>query len=79
MSMEQAKAAIDRMKTDKVFNQEVMAISDPARRIEHLKKVGFECTEEEFIRLIDHDHDLRNDCPNTGMVINFDPNKVGLK
>ncbi|HJO62070.1 MAG TPA: Nif11-like leader peptide family natural product precursor [Desulfobacterales bacterium] len=48
MSIEQAKAFIEKMKTDKAFNDEVMTIEDLNERMAHIAKAGFEFTEEEI-------------------------------
>ncbi|MBF0586269.1 Nif11-like leader peptide family RiPP precursor [Prosthecochloris sp. N3] len=73
MSLDQAKAAISKIKTDSAFRKEIFAISDPGKRIEHLNKAGFQCTQSEFTRIINLDNDFRNDCAATGgeMVINL--------
>ena len=48
MSVEQAKAFIERLKTDEAFREKVMAIEDAAGRIACIRGEGFECTEEEI-------------------------------
>ena len=48
MSIEQAKAFIEKMKTDKTFNDEVMTIEDLNERKAHIAKAGFEFTEDDF-------------------------------
>ena len=48
MSVEQAKAFIERMKTDDAFREKVRAIKDAAGRIACIRGAGFECTEEEI-------------------------------
>ena len=48
MSVEQAKAFIERMKTDEAFREKVMAIEDKEARIACIQAEGFECTEEEI-------------------------------
>ena len=48
MSVEQAKAFIERLKTDEAFREKVMAIDDAAGRIACIRGEGFECTEEEI-------------------------------
>ncbi|NTU52273.1 MAG: Nif11-like leader peptide family natural product precursor [Chlorobiaceae bacterium] len=48
MSVEQAKAFIEKMKTDEAFREKVMAIEDTAGRIACIRGEGFECTEEEI-------------------------------
>ena len=48
MSVEQAKAFIERMKTDEAFHEKVMAIEDAAERLACIQGEGFECTEEEI-------------------------------
>ena len=48
MSVEQAKAFIERMKTDDVFREKVMAIEDAAGRIACIRGEGLDCTVEEI-------------------------------
>ena len=48
MSVEQAKAFIERLKTDEAFREKVMAIEDAAGRIACIRVEGFECTEAEI-------------------------------
>ena len=48
MSVEQAKAFIERMKSDEVFREKVMAIEDAAGRIACIQGEGFDCTAEEM-------------------------------
>jgi predicted ribosomally synthesized peptide with nif11-like leader len=48
MSVEQAKAFIEKMKTDEAFREKVMSIEDAAGRIACIQSEGFECTEEEI-------------------------------
>ena len=48
MSLEQAKALIERMKTDEAFREKVMAIEDAAGRIACIQNEGYECTEKEI-------------------------------
>ena len=48
MSVEQAKAFIERMKADDAFREKVMSIEDAAGRIACIRGEGFECTAEEI-------------------------------
>ena len=48
MSVEQAKAFIERMKADEAFREKVMAIEDAAGRLACIQGEGFECTAEEI-------------------------------
>ncbi|WP_294344179.1 Nif11-like leader peptide family RiPP precursor [Prosthecochloris sp.] len=58
MSLDQAKAAINKIKTDSSFRDQVMSIVDVSKRIEHLNKAGFQCTLEELDQLIALDLDV---------------------
>ncbi len=46
MSVEQAKAFIERMKTDEAFREKIMAIETPEERLKAIAAAGFECTGE---------------------------------
>ncbi|TCD47034.1 Nif11-like leader peptide family natural product precursor [Chlorobium sp. N1] len=48
MSREQAKAFIERMKTDDAFHRKIMAIEDPEERIACIRSEGFSCTADEI-------------------------------
>jgi len=48
MSVEQAKAFIERMKTDEAFREKIMAIETPEERLKAIAAAGFECTGEEI-------------------------------
>ena len=48
MSAEQAKAFIERMKTDEAFREKVMAIEDAAGRIACIQNEGYDCSEQEL-------------------------------
>ncbi|TCD47030.1 Nif11-like leader peptide family natural product precursor [Chlorobium sp. N1] len=48
MSREQAKAFIERMKSDEAFQKKVMAIEDAEERIACIHSEGFLCTLEEI-------------------------------
>jgi predicted ribosomally synthesized peptide with nif11-like leader len=52
MSVEQAKAFIEKMKTDEAFREKVMSIEDAAGRIACIQSEGFECTEEEINEVV---------------------------
>jgi predicted ribosomally synthesized peptide with nif11-like leader len=51
MSMEKAKAFIDKMKSDPAFRERVVAIPDVKARIAFINKEGFECTGDELNEL----------------------------
>ncbi len=48
MSVDQARAFIDKMKSDVAFNERVMAIEDVAERFNLIKSAGFDCSEAEI-------------------------------
>jgi len=48
MSLEQAKALIDKMKSDALFRERVLAIEGVEPRLEFLKKEGFDCKLEDI-------------------------------
>ncbi|NTV03199.1 MAG: Nif11-like leader peptide family natural product precursor [Chlorobiaceae bacterium] len=48
MSLEQAKAFIEKMKTDEAFREKIMAIETPEERLKAIAEAGFECTGEEI-------------------------------
>ena len=48
MSVEQAKAFIERMKSDEAFREKVMAIEDAAGRLACIQGEGFDCEAEEI-------------------------------
>ena len=48
MSIDQAKAFIERMKSDKAFADQVMVIEDVDKRMSFIKKAGFDFTLEEI-------------------------------
>ncbi len=48
MSIESAKAFIERMKTDEEFNKTVGEIATAEERMEYVKKAGFGFTKEEL-------------------------------
>ena len=48
MSVEQAKAFIERMKTDDAFREKVMAIEGLAERLACIRAERFDCTMEEI-------------------------------
>ncbi|NEX14135.1 MAG: Nif11-like leader peptide family natural product precursor [Prosthecochloris sp.] len=58
MSLDQAKAAINKIKTDSNFRQQIMSVADVGKRIEHLNKAGFQCTLEEIDQLTALDLDI---------------------
>ncbi|NTU68883.1 MAG: Nif11-like leader peptide family natural product precursor [Chlorobiaceae bacterium] len=48
MSVEHAKAFIEKMKTDEAFREKIMAIETPEERLKAIGEAGFECTGEEI-------------------------------
>ncbi len=48
MSLDQARAFIEKMKSDEEFRNRVMAIEDVAERFNSIKSEGFDCSEEEI-------------------------------
>ena len=48
MSMEQVKAFIKKMKSDKEFSERIMAIEDPDARFQAIAEAGFDFTKEEL-------------------------------
>lgn len=56
MSIEQAKAFIERMKTDSTFRERVMGSENFAARMSLVNSEGFKCTAEEIKQL---DSELR--------------------
>ena len=51
MSLDSAKAFIEKMKSDAAFNERVLAIEDVAGRLLLIKSEGFDCTEEQIKQL----------------------------
>ena len=49
MSVEQAKAFIERMTADDAFREKVLAIEDLAERLTCIHGEGFECTQQEIL------------------------------
>ncbi len=43
MSLDQAKALIEKMKSDVAFSERVLAIEDVAERLNLIKSEGFDC------------------------------------
>jgi predicted ribosomally synthesized peptide with nif11-like leader len=48
MSLEQATALIERMKSDKAFHECILAIGCPNERMDKWKAEGFDCTLEDI-------------------------------
>jgi len=48
MSLEQAKAFIDRMKSDGAFSERILAAGDVEKRLSKSKDEGFDCTMEDI-------------------------------
>ncbi|NTU68896.1 MAG: Nif11-like leader peptide family natural product precursor [Chlorobiaceae bacterium] len=47
MSVEQAKAFIEKMKTDEAFREKIMAIETPEERLKAIKEAGYDCSADE--------------------------------
>jgi predicted ribosomally synthesized peptide with nif11-like leader len=58
MSLDQAKAAINHLRTDNVFKEKIMAIHDVSKRIQLINESGFHCTIEDFNHLIKIDVEI---------------------
>jgi predicted ribosomally synthesized peptide with nif11-like leader len=48
MSLEAAKALIEKMKTDEAFAKKVMSVEDVTERVALINAEGFDCTAEEI-------------------------------
>ncbi|MBL7176202.1 MAG: Nif11-like leader peptide family natural product precursor [Desulfobacteraceae bacterium] len=48
MSLEQAKAFIEKMKSDEAFTKRIMAIEDSDARFQAIAEAGFDFTKEEL-------------------------------
>ncbi len=48
MSLDQARAFIEKMKSDETFRNRVMAIEDVVERFNLIKSEGFDCNEAEI-------------------------------
>ena len=48
MSLDQARAFLEKMKSDVAFRERVIAIEDVAERFNFIKSEGFDCSEEEI-------------------------------
>ncbi|MFO7803591.1 MAG: Nif11-like leader peptide family natural product precursor [Desulfovermiculus sp.] len=48
MSIEQAQAAIEKMKQDQQFREKIMALETLEERVSQLKAEGFDCTVDEL-------------------------------
>jgi predicted ribosomally synthesized peptide with nif11-like leader len=48
MSQEQARACIEKMKTDEAFRAKVLAVEDVTARVALINAEGFECSEAEI-------------------------------
>ncbi len=47
MSLDQARAFIEKMKSDVAFKERVLAIEDVAERLKLIKSEGFDCSQAE--------------------------------
>lgn len=48
MSLEQARACIEKMRTDGAFCARILAVEDLAARLQLINTQGFDCTAKEF-------------------------------
>ena len=48
MSLDQARAFLEKIKSDEAFRNRVMAIKDVAERFNIIKSEGFDCSEKEI-------------------------------
>ncbi|NTU54159.1 MAG: Nif11-like leader peptide family natural product precursor [Chlorobiaceae bacterium] len=48
MSVEHAKAFIEKMKTDEAFREQIMAIETPEERLKAIEGAGFDCTADDI-------------------------------
>jgi predicted ribosomally synthesized peptide with nif11-like leader len=48
MSLDSAKAFIEKMKSDAAFKERVLGVEDVAERLSLISSEGFDCTEEEI-------------------------------
>ena len=71
VSIEEAKAAVEKVKTDSKFRNQLMAITDVGKRIELINKSGFSCTTEEINKLSKMEETVLLNCPDK-MVINLE-------
>jgi len=64
MSIESAKAFIERMKTDEDFPKKVLECEDSESRMAAIKCAGYDCTQEEINNVISSlsDEDLGQVC-----------------
>ena len=53
MSLDQAKAFIEKMKSDAVFRESLLAIADVRERMTLINNAGFACTESEIRQIQD--------------------------
>ncbi|MEI7696154.1 MAG: Nif11-like leader peptide family natural product precursor [Chlorobium sp.] len=51
MSLDSAKAFVEKMKSDETFRNRVMAVEDVAGRLSLISSEGFDCSEEEIKRV----------------------------
>ncbi|MEI6757400.1 MAG: Nif11-like leader peptide family natural product precursor [Chlorobium sp.] len=53
MSLEQAHAFIEKMKSDAIFRESIFAIADVGERLTFINNAGFACTESEIRQMQD--------------------------
>ncbi|NTU57856.1 MAG: Nif11-like leader peptide family natural product precursor [Chlorobiaceae bacterium] len=58
MSVEHAKAFIERMKTDQAFHERILAIEEPEERMTAIRNAGFLFTQEDLDEQEDFDCQL---------------------
>ncbi|RDD31142.1 Nif11-like leader peptide family natural product precursor [Prosthecochloris sp. ZM] len=62
MSMDQAKAFIARMKSDKAFHKSIMSIENPEDRFKAIVSAGYETLPEELEKVNLHSVGERSSC-----------------
>ncbi|TLU82944.1 MAG: Nif11-like leader peptide family natural product precursor [Chlorobium sp.] len=72
MSIEQAKACIEKMKFDKVFREYILSIEDTEARMRAIHDAGFSITMEE-IREASREMDHYGDISGSGMDLDNNP------
>lgn len=58
MSLEQAKAFIEKMKSEEAFKERILAVEDVEERMEMIKAEGFDCTKEEIRVFLQDPHNF---------------------
>ncbi len=63
MSLEQAKAFIEKMKSDKAFSESILATGSIEKKLTKCKSEGFDCTLEDFeaLHVVNIDPQIQHD------------------